>query len=142
MAISRRSVEEFAESHQIELEITVFPRSYANHEQTPSGFGVHQSSGLVHGRPGINHVHAYTKGREVFGSSDLHNISLWDEDCAAAVDWSVVMADLCDHMPVPCPFCIENGGTGCEVCDEEDVGMEEPLLVAYEGPDGVSYGEE
>lgn len=123
MAISRRSVEEFAESHQIELEITVFPRSYANR-----------------GRPGINHVHAYTKGREVFGTSDLHNLSLWDEDCAAAVDWSAVMADLCDHMPVPCPFCIENGGTGCEVCDEEEPA--DPVLMAYEGPDGVSYGEE
>lgn len=102
MAITRRTVEIFAENHEIELEITEFSRNK-----------------LIHGRAAINHVHAYTKTGEVFGSSDLHNLSIWDCDSAEKIDWTQVMAELLDHMPVPCPFMLENGGTGCEVCDEE-----------------------
>lgn len=102
MAITQKIVQQWADEHGIELEITVFGRKYTNH-----------------GRPGINHVHAYTRNGEVFGSSDLHNLSVWDMDCAAPVDWSEVLADLCNHMPVPCPFALANGGSGCEVCDED-----------------------
>lgn len=90
MAIRRAHVEKFAEEHGIELrindpkdyllEITEFRKSYSNH-----------------GRPGINHVHAYTKTGEVFGSSDLHNLSVWDEDCAVAINWADVLAELCDE---------------------------------------------
>ena len=108
MAIRRAEVEKFAQEHGIELrihdpkdyllEITEFGRKYTNH-----------------GRAGINHVHAYTKTGEVFGTSDLHNLSVWDLDCAvalasasqgvAAINWADVLADLCDHAPVPCPEC-------------------------------------
>ena len=40
-------------------------------------------------------------------------------DCAAPVDWSEVLADLDNPMPVPCPFALANGGSACEVCDED-----------------------
>lgn len=102
MGIRRAEVEKFAQEHGIELEITEFRKNYSNH-----------------GRAGINHVHAYTKTGEIFGGIDLHNMSVWDCDCAVAINWADVLADLCDHMPVPCPLCLANGGAGCEVCDDE-----------------------
>ena len=102
MAIKRQDVEIFAENHGIELEITEFSRNK-----------------LIHGRAAINHVHAYTKTGEVFGKSDLHNLSIWDCDSAEKIDWTQVMAELLDHMPVPGPFAYAGGGSGCEVCDED-----------------------
>ena len=118
MAIKRADVEKFAEEHGIELEITEFPKNKT-----------------LHGRAGINHVHAYTKTGEVFGTSDLHNLSVWDLDCAVAINWADVLADLCDHAPVPCPFSLANGGAGCEVCDEEsDVDADGRSLGSGTGP--------
>ena len=129
MAIRRADVEKFAEEHGIELEITEFRKSAA-----------------FHGRPGINHVHAYTPVGMVFGTSDLHNLSIWDLDCAVAINWAEVLADLVDHTPVPCPFCLANGGAGCEVCDEEEevhlqAEDETGTLLAFEDGDIVYYGE-
>lgn len=108
MAITRQKAQEWAIQHEIELEITEFSKRYTNHDPL----------GVYHGRSGINHVHAYTKTSEVFGGIELHNMNVWDCDCAVAINWTDVLADLCDHMPVPCPFCLANGGSGCEVCDE------------------------
>lgn len=104
MAITRREVQKFADEHHIELEITEFPRNYQNH-----------------GRGGINHVHAYSPDGFVFGGIEIHNLSVWDQDCADKIDWTEVLADLCDHMIVPCPDLLANGGCGCEVCEEDMV---------------------
>ncbi len=112
MALKRADVEKFAEEHGIELEITEFSKKYTNHGRSGYPPGVAGT--------GINHVHAYTKTGEIFGSMDLHNMSLWDCDCAEKINWTEVMADLVDHMPVPCPSALANGGAGCEVCDEDE----------------------
>lgn len=121
MTITRTKVKQFAEEHGIELDIVEFRCGYSNH-----------------GRPGINHVHAYAKPGEVFGTNDLHSMSLWYCECVEPINWMEVLANLCDHMPVACPFMLANGGTGCEVCE----GYEANLMVFTDFAASATYGEE